>query len=149
VSSRHAQFVRFERGRVLLMPRMFARGGLTLGPTSMACSTVPSRCSCPERDCFLWPPLRGSARQCHAIDDRGQASAFNRRDQRHRGDPAVYFGLDYLVEADIERRRVGDGPFLSRPKVKPTAFWNPSTPRWVRRAQTAVQPDLLAWLTAL
>ena len=35
------------------------------------------------------------------IDDRGQASVFLRRDPRVRGEPEVYFGLDFLVEADI------------------------------------------------
>ena len=38
-----------------------------------------------------------------AIDDRGQAAAFRRFDQRHRGGPDIYFGFDYLVEADIEQ----------------------------------------------
>ncbi|WP_323746152.1 protein DpdE [Catenulispora pinisilvae] len=37
-----------------------------------------------------------------AIDDRGQAAAFRRYDQRYRGGPDIYFGFDYLVEADIE-----------------------------------------------
>lgn len=36
-----------------------------------------------------------------AIDDRGQATAFRRVDPRHRGEPAAYFGFDFLVEADV------------------------------------------------
>ncbi|MFC4034630.1 protein DpdE [Streptomyces polygonati] len=36
-----------------------------------------------------------------AIDDRGQATAFQRIDTGYQGDPAPYFGFDFLVEADI------------------------------------------------
>ncbi|WSG60909.1 protein DpdE [Nocardia sp. NBC_01730] len=35
------------------------------------------------------------------LDDRGQASAFRRIDDRYHGDPTAYFGFDYLVEADL------------------------------------------------
>ncbi|MFF2522829.1 protein DpdE [Streptomyces liangshanensis] len=36
-----------------------------------------------------------------AIDERGQATAFQRIDPSHTGDPEPYFGFDFLVEADI------------------------------------------------
>lgn len=35
------------------------------------------------------------------IDERGQATAYQRIDLGHRGDPEPYFGFDFLVEADI------------------------------------------------
>ncbi|ATE52697.1 protein DpdE [Actinosynnema pretiosum] len=41
--------------------------------------------------------LASSARN----DDRGQATAFARRDPHLRGAPEPYFGFDYVVEADI------------------------------------------------
>jgi ATP-dependent helicase HepA len=156
VSSRHAQFVRFERGRAdpLMPPRMFARGGLTLGPTSMegvfnrtVALRLPGarlfRCGHPFVDLLA---------SVIAIDDRGQASAFNRRDQRHHGDPAVYFGLDYLVEADIEEAvaMVGDSPFARRAiRRQADRVLEPFLRRvWVQAgAQTATaDQDLLAWL---
>ncbi|MFG2349648.1 protein DpdE [Streptomyces phaeochromogenes] len=36
-----------------------------------------------------------------AIDERGQATAFQRIDPGHAGDPEPYFGFDFLVKADI------------------------------------------------
>jgi len=36
-----------------------------------------------------------------ALDDRGQASALWRRSVNQSGEPVPYFGLDYLIEADV------------------------------------------------
>ena len=36
-----------------------------------------------------------------AIDDRGQAVCFVRRDPGHRGEPELLFGFDFLVQADV------------------------------------------------
>lgn len=36
-----------------------------------------------------------------AVDERGQATAFQRIDPSHTRDPEPYFGFDFLVEADI------------------------------------------------
>jgi ATP-dependent helicase HepA len=35
------------------------------------------------------------------IDERGQATAYQRVDPGHMGDPEPYFGFDFLVEADV------------------------------------------------
>jgi ATP-dependent helicase HepA len=87
-----------------------------------------------------------------SIDDRGQASVFWRRSQDMRGEPQVYFGLDYLVEADIKAalaligedpealqavRRQADhmfGPFMSR-------VWMPAG-----RDSAVELPELVKWL---
>ena len=46
-------------------------------------------------------PLVDKLADVIAIDDRGQASAFQRTDPHYLGDPEPYFGFDYLVEAGI------------------------------------------------
>lgn len=48
-------------------------------------------------------------------DDRGQASAFRRIDQRYQGAPVPYFGFDFLVEADLStaQKFVGDQPHVT------------------------------------
>jgi ATP-dependent helicase HepA len=46
-------------------------------------------------------PLVDVLAEAIAVDDRGQATAIRRVDQRFSGDPEPYFGFDYIVEADI------------------------------------------------
>ncbi len=46
-------------------------------------------------------PLMDMLASLATIDDRGQATAFQRFDAGYRGDPEPYFGFDFLVEADI------------------------------------------------
>lgn len=106
LSDEHPDLLRFERGRAdpLMPPRVFARAGLGLRPELMQGAF--------NRTVALRHPGTRLFRNGHpfvdllasvvTIDDRGQASAFWRRDPRHRGDPEVFFGMDYLVEADIE-----------------------------------------------
>ncbi|WP_230540558.1 protein DpdE [Salinispora arenicola] len=101
-----AKVVRFVRGsRALLMPpRLFARAHRTLRPTQ--------REGAFNRNVALRIPGTRIFRRGHPfvdmlasvvdIDDRGQACTFWRYDRHHRGDPLVYFGMDYLVEADVE-----------------------------------------------
>ena len=106
VGPANLQTVRFERGPMdpLMPPRLFARAGVALRQSLMEgvfnrtvalrlTGTRLFRCGHPFVDLLS---------SVIAIDDRGQAAALWRRDPRHQGDPAVYFGLDYLVEADVD-----------------------------------------------
>ena len=92
------------------------------------------------------------------IDDRGQASVFLRRDSRVHGEPEVYFGMDYLVEADIQRcaapggtgpevrhalRRQADWifePFMGRVWVPAGATGRLTDPEMVQVAGSPLQP---------
>ena len=95
----------FERGRrdPLLAPRIFARAGAALGPAVMRGGfNRTSALRIPGTRLFrIGNPFIDMLGNTIVIDDRGQASVFLRRDARVRGEPQVYFGLDFLVEADI------------------------------------------------
>lgn len=99
------QLVEFERGRrdPLLTPRIFARAGAALGPAVMRGGfNRTSALRFPGTRLFrTGNPFIDMLGNTIVIDDRGQASMFLRRDARVRGEPQVYFGLDFLVEADI------------------------------------------------
>jgi ATP-dependent helicase HepA len=48
-------------------------------------------------------PLVDALASAVFVDDRGQAAAFRRLDRSLAGDPVPYFGIQYLVEADIDQ----------------------------------------------
>ena len=99
------QLVEFARGKrdPLLAPRIFARAGAALRPAVMRAGfNRTSALRIPGTRLFrIGNPFIDMLGNTIAIDDRGQASVFLRRDARVRGEPQVYFGLDFLVEADI------------------------------------------------
>ena len=99
------QLVEFERGRrdPLLAPRIFARAGAALGPAVMRGGfNRTSALRIPNTRLFrTGNPFIDMLGNTIVIDDRGQASVFLRKDPRVRGEPEVYFGLDFLVEADL------------------------------------------------
>ena len=87
----------------LLAPRIFARAGAALGPAVMHGGfNRTSAMRIPGIRLFrIGNPFIDMLANTIDIDDRGQASVFLRRDASVRGGPQVYFGLDFLVEADI------------------------------------------------
>lgn len=87
----------------LLAPRIFARAAVALGPAVMHGGfNRTSAMRIPGTRLFrIGNPFIDMLEDTVAIDDRGQASVFLRRDASMRGEPQVYFGLDFLVEADI------------------------------------------------
>jgi ATP-dependent helicase HepA len=86
------------------------------------------------------------------IDDRGQATAFVRKDQRFAGDPEVYFGMDFLVEAETDAtlRLVRDDPISAHAIGRQAdRLLAPFMKRvWVPAGQDAAIEDkeLIAWL---
>jgi ATP-dependent helicase HepA len=100
------QLVVFERGIAapLLPPRTFARAGNALRPAAMegGFNRTPALRIPGTRMFRVGNPFIDMLASTVAIDDRGQASAFWRRDVNVRSEPEVYFGMDFLVEADTD-----------------------------------------------
>ena len=99
------QFTQFERGNraPLVPPRILAQGGTHLTPEMMqgafnrtAALKVPG-----TRVLRSGNPFMDMLARTVWIDDRGQATVTLRRDPRADG-ATVYFGFDFLVEADID-----------------------------------------------
>ena len=150
------QFVKFERGPAapLLAPRTFARAGAALKPATMQGGfNRTSALRTPGTRIFrMGSPFIDMLASTVTIDDRGQASAFTRRDISLRGEPRVYFGIDYLVEADISAalELTGQDP-EARNAVRRQAdcIFEPFMRRvWVPAGEdTAVDsPEFLQWL---
>jgi len=97
--------VRFERGAVdpLMSPRLFARAGRPLPAASMRGvfnRSVALRL--PGTRVFrTGNPFVDMLADVIAIDDRGQASALWRPSVNPAEEPVPYFGMDYLIEADV------------------------------------------------
>jgi ATP-dependent helicase HepA len=159
IESNGPRVLRFDlpSANPLLPPRMFARSGRVLSPEL--------REGAFNRNVALRQPGTRVFRSGHpfvdllgtiiAIDDRGQASAFWRRDLHHGGDPEVYFGIDFLVEASfraaaelVDRsaagaqhalRRQADhlfSPFVRRvwvPALAGSALDDPRKTNWLNR----------------
>lgn len=99
------QFTKFERGNKapLVPPRILARGGTHITPEMMrgafnrtAALKVPG-----TRMLRSGNPFIDMLARTVWIDDRGQATVTLRRDA-HANGAIVYFGFDFLVEADID-----------------------------------------------
>ncbi len=114
------QVVCFHRGHAdpLMSPRLFKRSGASLSPEVMEGgfnrTAVLRR---PGTRLFRsGNPFIDMLASVAAVDERGQASVFLRRDSRIQGEPEIYFGMDYLVEADLDTalRLAGDTPETRR-----------------------------------
>ncbi len=89
-----------------------------------------------------------------AIDERGQATAFQRIDPSHTGDPEPYFGFDFLVEADISAaaETMTNPEEVSRALQRQADLLLPPFTRrvWVRAGSTAALTlaTALDWLNS-
>jgi len=150
------QAVRFERGRVdpLMPPRLLALSGRSVRPAMMegafnrtAALRLPA-----TRMLRAGNPFLEILAAVVAVDDRGQASALWRRVPGLAGDPLVFFGLDYLAEADIDAAlRVASGSVTARHAIRRQAdrMFEPFMQRiWIPAgSDTAVNHlELTAWL---
>ena len=115
-SGKRQQLMEFARGSrpPLLAPRIFAKAGAALGPTVMRGGfNRTSAMRIPGTRLFRsGNPFIDMLGNTIAIDDRGQASIYLRPAASVRGGPQVYFGFDFLVEADIGTalKLTGDDP---------------------------------------
>ena len=107
------QITQFERGRKppLVPPRILALGGTHLTPEMMRGSfnRAVTLKEPGTRVLRSGNPFIDMLARTVWIDDRGQATVLERR---YPGEANVYFGFDFLVEADIESALglVGDDP---------------------------------------
>ena len=107
------QITQFERGNrsPLMPPRILALGGTHLTPEMMrgAFNRAVTLKEPGIRVLRSGNPFIDMLARTVWIDDRGQATVLERR---YPGDANVYFGFDFLVEADIETTLglVGDDP---------------------------------------
>ncbi|BEL10798.1 hypothetical protein Q0Z83_089890 [Actinoplanes sichuanensis] len=95
--------VRFERGALLVSPRLLALAGRSVPPEAME-GTFNRNTALRNpglRMLRLGSPFVDVLARVVTIDDRGQASAFWRRGLQSI-EPRIYFGLDFLVEAAID-----------------------------------------------
>jgi ATP-dependent helicase HepA len=149
------RFTQFERGYapVLVPPRILARGGRQLSSEMMkgAFSRTAALRVSGTRVLRSGNPFIDMLARTVWIDDRGQATVTLRCDPRVNG-AIVYFGFDFLVEANIGTALglVGDDE-ISRYALRRQAdcLLAPFTRRvWARLPQkTAVDnPDLVKWL---
>jgi ATP-dependent helicase HepA len=105
-ADKKGRLVRFERGTrdPLMPPRMFALAGQTLSPEVMT-GTFNRSVALTTQGTRLFRignPFIDMLARVISVDDRGQAAAFWRQAAAPDGQTAVFFGLDYLVEADID-----------------------------------------------
>lgn len=150
------QVVSFRRGPAdpLMSPRLFNRSSSSLSPEAMeggfnrtAVLRLPG-----TRLFRSGNPFIDMLASVAAIDERGQASIFLRRDSRVQGEPEVYFGLDYLIEADIQAalRLARDTPETRRAlRRQADRMLEPFMGRiWVPAGGSAAiaHPDLVRWL---
>jgi ATP-dependent helicase HepA len=161
------QVTQFERGSAapLLAPRIFALADTVLSPATMRGGfNRTSALRIPGIRLFrIGNPLIDVLAGAVAVDDRGQASAFARRDVSVRGEAEVYFGLDFLVEADTDEaqqltgeeshiraaiRRQADRifePFMHRvwvPAGGDSAVGNPELLEWLNRPYAPDRGDI-------
>jgi ATP-dependent helicase HepA len=150
------QIVSFRRGPAdpLMSPRLFMRSSFSLSPQTMeggfnrtAVLRLPG-----TRLLRSGNPFIDMLASVAAIDERGQASVFLRRDSRVQGEPEVYFGMDYLVEADIQAalRLTDDTPETRRAlRRQADQLLEPFMGRvWVPAGAAAAvaDPHLVIWL---
>jgi len=149
------QFTQFERGNrpVLVPPRILAQCGRQLSSEMMkgAFNRTAALKVSGTRVMRSGNPFIDMLARTVWIDDRGQAAVTLRSDPRVNG-AIVYFGFDFLVEANIctALGLVGDDE-LSRNALRRQAdcLLAPFIRRvWVRLPQkTAIDnPDLVKWL---
>ncbi|WP_231924452.1 protein DpdE [Micromonospora chokoriensis] len=136
VDVQHA--LRFERGPLLVSPRLLSLAGHAV-PTAAMEGTFNRNTALrhPElRLLRLGNPFVDVLARVVTVDDRGQATAYWRRGY-HGVAPQPYFGLDFLVEADID-------PALE------TVADRADAQRALRRQADAIFPPFLqrVWLTA-
>jgi ATP-dependent helicase HepA len=149
------QFAQFERGKAdpLVPPRILAKGGTQLTSEVMrgafnrtAALRVPG-----TRILRSGNPFIDMLARTVWIDDRGQATVTLRRDPRADG-ATVYFGFDFLVEADIDAAlQMAEDDEISRHALRRQAdcLLAPFTRRvWVQSpARTAISHQgQLDWL---
>ncbi len=107
------QLFQFERGNKppLVPPRILARGGTNLTPEMMrgAFNRAVTLKEPGTRMLRSGNPFMDMLARTVWIDDRGQATVLERQ---YPGEACVYFGFDFLVEADTEiaLELVGDDP---------------------------------------
>lgn len=150
------QVVSFRRGPAdpLMSPRLFQRSGAALRPDVMeggfnrtAVLRLPG-----TRLFRSGNPFIDMLASVGAIDERGQASVFLRRDAHVPGEPEIYFGMDYLVQADLDDalRLAGDAPGTRRAlRRQADRAFEPFMSRvWVPAGGDAAiaDPELLTWL---
>jgi ATP-dependent helicase HepA len=150
------QVISFRRGPAdpLMSPRLFNRSNSSLSPEAMeggfnrtAVLRLPG-----TRLFRSGNPFIDMLASVTAIDERGQASVFLRRDSRVQGKPEVYFGMDYLIEADIQPAlRLASDTSETRRALRRQADWmlEPFMGRvWVPAGGTVAvtDPELVGWL---
>jgi ATP-dependent helicase HepA len=150
------QVVHFERGKAdpLMPPRLLALSGRSVRPAMMeggfnrtAALRLPG-----TRMFRAGQPFFELLAAAVAVDDRGQASALWRRVAGLADEPSVYFGFDYLAEANIDAAlQIASGSVNARRAIRRQAdrIFEPFTRRiWMPAgSETAVShPGLTAWL---
>ncbi|WP_344458111.1 protein DpdE [Actinocorallia aurantiaca] len=86
------------------------------------------------------------------LDDRGQATAFRRVDQRYRGDAHAHFGFHYLVEADLTDALLlleGNADASRALRRQADRLLTPFTMKvWVNTSTELpiIEPGILSWL---
>lgn len=85
-------------------------------------------------------PLMDMLANVAAIDDRGQAVCFWRPDPRHRGETELYFGFDFLVQADLHTALLA---------ARDVVAHHPSARKAIRRQADALFPPFMTkvWVT--
>lgn len=150
------QVIRFERGKAdpLMPPRLLALSGRSVTPAMMEGGF--------NRTATLRLPKTRMFRAGHpfieiltaavSVDDRGQASAFWRRARGQAGEPEVYFGFDYLAEANIDaalQMASGSPNATSAIRRQADRMFEPFMRRiWIPASSEAAvsHPGLIAWL---
>jgi len=100
-SSQRERLIQFGLGAVapLMPPRLFARARGTVGKTRTGVFNRNVALRMPGKRLFrIGNPLVDLLANVISVDDRGQAALLWRR---RNGEPRVFFGFDYIVEADI------------------------------------------------
>lgn len=149
------QVVKFERGarNPFVAPRILARNGAQLTPSMMegAFNRTVALHRPGTRVLRSGNPFVDMLARAVWIDDRGQATAFLRRDPREKN-AYLYYGFDFLVEADIEAgvALAGDNP-ISRNALRRQAdcLLAPFSRRvWVQGPRKAAVEDArqVQWL---
>jgi len=85
-------------------------------------------------------PLMDTLANIAAIDDRGQAVCFLRPDSRHHGEPELYFGFDFVVQADLRTALLA---------ARDVVEHHPSARKAIRRQADALFPPFMTkvWVT--
>ncbi|SCF20972.1 ATP-dependent helicase HepA [Micromonospora haikouensis] len=145
--------VRFERGALLVSPRLLALAGHPV-PTPAMTGAFNRNTALRHpglRMLRLGNPFVDILAQVIEVDDRGQASAFWRRGLRN-AELRPYIGLDFLVEAAIDEALdlVPSSPDAQRAlRRQADLIFRPFMRRvWLPAGSSVpvVEPELLRWL---